>query len=649
MEEEILSLFEKEKLELEEFLKILRKLKDDKKKIKECLYFATEILEEKKEFKFLWELLKAINKEGFTFELEREKILKIFRYAFEKEEDLEKYLKIYTKELSRETFKYLELVEKLLNFKLNQRVILNDKLGQIENIIFDLKIYKVLMDKGNIISVPFLIAPEKIMPLFPKVEKKELNYFENPLELLKSIGGEKEEVLYEVFKIKAKEILKEKFDSWFENLGKKFGFLIYKKDKQYIKFFENFNGLLNFLKKFSEKERFLILEKNLKGLNIFEKDLTEFIKNYPKENLEISLICKKIEKKLGLSKKINYKDLLGIYSPKEIYKNISKFEEKKEFLDQVDVKSVLKELLFLEREFNLIKVLWERLRDYLVVEEVFSFPQNFPELFIFFMEKIREDKIIEDISREYITSLVIKTIEAYVNPSFSKMLGELNKLWEKEGSLPFLLNNLKKEELEEVVLYLESLKDYENFPYNALCSKIQMVYPEIFKKEGEEILCTKESFKKKNLELKKLVEEVPLLRKQIQEARELGDLRENFEYKAARQRYELLQAMILKIKKELTLARVVNEEEIDGSFVNFGTKVTLVDEKGKELILKILGPFESNPSENIYSYKTDLVKKILGKGLNSRIELFDKTYEIVKIEKIKEKIENSVNINNYKE
>ena len=107
--------------------------------------------------------------------------------------------------------------------------------------------------------------------------------------------------------------------------------------------------------------------------------------------------------------------------------------------------------------------------------------------------------------------------------------------------------------------------------------------------------------------------EIPNNSKEIGEALELGDLKENAEYKAAKEKQTILNATASKLQEDLEKAHVFEKEEINTSQVGFGTKVTLLNTaSGKEEHYTILGPWESDPNENIISYLSPFGKNLIG-------------------------------------
>ncbi|MFN3603812.1 MAG: GreA/GreB family elongation factor [Leptonema sp. (in: bacteria)] len=122
--------------------------------------------------------------------------------------------------------------------------------------------------------------------------------------------------------------------------------------------------------------------------------------------------------------------------------------------------------------------------------------------------------------------------------------------------------------------------------------------------------------------------------KEIGEAQEKGDLRENAEYKAALERQDKLRAEIKKLEEELKKAKPIDVTKIRTDLITIGTLVFLKDQDGNSIQYKILGPWDADPEKNIISYASPLGKSLLGKKIGDKTEFgSEKIYTIEKIEK----------------
>src|SRR5690606_38880844 len=121
-------------------------------------------------------------------------------------------------------------------------------------------------------------------------------------------------------------------------------------------------------------------------------------------------------------------------------------------------------------------------------------------------------------------------------------------------------------------------------------------------------------------------------------ARELGDLRENAEYHAAKDRQKLLMQQAAELEDLIARARVVDEREGQPDQTRFGTRVTLKETKsGAERVCTLLGMWEADPENHIISYLTPSGAQLLGKKLGEVFQVNQQDgniveYEVLKIE-----------------
>lgn len=157
---------------------------------------------------------------------------------------------------------------------------------------------------------------------------------------------------------------------------------------------------------------------------------------------------------------------------------------------------------------------------------------------------------------------------------------------------------------------------------NTLKPDINLKARKDFEEESEEfilppediIYSTKEAIERLRQHLDHLIYvEMPENAKEIGEAQEKGDLRENAEYKAALERQDKLRAEIKKLEEELKKVKPIDETKIRTDLVSIGTKVTLKDSEGNIIVYTILGPWDTNPELNIISYASPLGKALIGK------------------------------------
>jgi transcription elongation GreA/GreB family factor len=202
-----------------------------------------------------------------------------------------------------------------------------------------------------------------------------------------------------------------------------------------------------------------------------------------------------------------------------------------------------------------------------------------------------------------------------------------------------LVEALRDAEVERAAELLRRIRDTHQLPVpvrEEMAHVIGELYPEL-SDTGDLIFVTEQGYQDRGDELRKLVkEELPQNKRAIAEAMAHGDLRENFEYKAAKEQQERILARISEIERELSRVRLIRPRDVDTSTVGPGCKVALVGNAGTRRTVTILGPWDSAPERDIYSYLAPGVQEIVGKTVGDHIggALWHNTeeFEIVSIE-----------------
>jgi len=125
------------------------------------------------------------------------------------------------------------------------------------------------------------------------------------------------------------------------------------------------------------------------------------------------------------------------------------------------------------------------------------------------------------------------------------------------------------------------------------------------------------------------------LPKEIQRARELGDLRENAEYKAAKERQEIVNARIAMLKKRVGEISMINLDRIPHDRAGFGSTVHLRDENGDAVIYQLVMPEEADATKGMISTSSPIGRAILNKEAGDEIQVTTpsghRTFELVKL------------------
>jgi len=148
---------------------------------------------------------------------------------------------------------------------------------------------------------------------------------------------------------------------------------------------------------------------------------------------------------------------------------------------------------------------------------------------------------------------------------------------------------------------------------------------------------TAEGYQALDAELKRLkTEERPAVIQAISEARSHGDLSENAEYHAAKERQAFIETRLAEIEDKIARAQIIDVSKLSGKQVKFGATVQLVDEDtGDKAKYKIVGEDEADVKAGKVSITSPIARAMIGKEEGDVVEVMApggaKSYEIVKV------------------
>jgi transcription elongation GreA/GreB family factor len=303
-----------------------------------------------------------------------------------------------------------------------------------------------------------------------------------------------------------------------------------------------------------------------------------------------------------------------------------------------DWQKVYSELFFLEEEPKMITLVYDALEtagetDLLtrLTDETLRYPRRHPRAFYWYAKRVNEDESWGDRATY---QLLFQLLDALTNDEFSSVRARLKDFFDK-GALAIRIINTQnnEEQARRIVDTLDRYGAVEEYRREIVKAAALMKHPHLREQEQEPVYSTPDMLEKKRAELQHLRNvEIPANSKALQAAREMGDLRENFEYKAARQRAEYLAARAAELSGELSRVRVLEAGQIDTTAVRVGTKLLLSNgELQREVV--ILGPWESAPEHGIYSNQSEVAKALLGHATGDIVSFMGNDYQIESIRK----------------
>ena len=145
-----------------------------------------------------------------------------------------------------------------------------------------------------------------------------------------------------------------------------------------------------------------------------------------------------------------------------------------------------------------------------------------------------------------------------------------------------------------------------------------------------------EGYEKLTANLQALRQERPKIVDAIEEARAHGDLSENAEYHAAKERQGQVEAQIAEIEDRVSRAQIIDPASLSGDKVVFGATVTVLDDNDKKQRYQIVGMTEADARQGRISYDSPLGRALIGKQVGEEVEVTvpsgDRFYQVKKIE-----------------
>lgn len=264
------------------------------------------------------------------------------------------------------------------------------------------------------------------------------------------------------------------------------------------------------------------------------------------------------------------------------------------------------------------------------LELLLSQPRKAPAAFVWLAERAADNA---DWRRRNPLRLLTQILWALADDdTFGTFRTRLAKTVESGGTVPRLLDDLDPEQAEQALAAIRKATGLLHYQREPLKNALELRFPALRQDDAKPLYATQEAIAAKRAELKELLEEeIPQNRRAIEAARELGDLRENFEYKSARQRHEYLAARAARLDEDLKRARPIDPTQVRGDEVVIGSRV-LLRRDGDERTITILGPWESAPENDVLSNESELAQELLGQPKGSHVEIAGTTWQIAAIE-----------------
>lgn len=290
-----------------------------------------------------------------------------------------------------------------------------------------------------------------------------------------------------------------------------------------------------------------------------------------------------------------------------------------------------------------------------LVKIAFEDVKDFREAILYFFDKCQDKDWYKNAGVSYekqliallnIIDLTFREINNHVNTTENKKINKTaTQLLFKTDALSTYMFANSEETVTKMYTLVDDIPDLEANLKAGLRSKILAKYPDYKFHTTEEKVAAPRGMlvtSAKMEEKKKLAEhiqkvEIPANAAEIAEARAQGDLKENAEYKAAKEAQHYLNTKLTKLQEELNRAVVFDPTTATSSVISFSTTATLLNKAtNKEEVYTILGPWESDPDNNVISYMSPLGNQLLDHKTGEEFDIVvndtEYSYKVLKIE-----------------
>jgi transcription elongation GreA/GreB family factor len=268
--------------------------------------------------------------------------------------------------------------------------------------------------------------------------------------------------------------------------------------------------------------------------------------------------------------------------------------------------------------------LWQRL----LHRTLMSYHQN-PEAFQWLLDNANRLDMADA------SALLLRVLDLLESTKFRKHWAGLRKAMVADGyhlidAALDVMDEAGAMKLLRRVLRLESLEEFRREEVAAL---VGTRFPALTPDANEDvILSSAAGIERARAELKHLLDsEMPKVAEELAQARAHGDLSENYEYKAAKEKRARLMSRIGRLQADVKRARPIVPGEVDTDKVGFGCRVLLKDGSGEETDYALLGPWDSDPDHGIISYLAPLGQRMLGRRVDETFELDGRYYTVKRI------------------
>ena len=366
-----------------------------------------------------------------------------------------------------------------------------------------------------------------------------------------------------------------------------------------------------------------------------------------------------IDKQFAFPIKESFAELYSrIEDPRQLYENLKDTKNtslRKDFINCVKMLPNWNEEYIKLFPIVLDVTMLENLVDSNFTEDVqklvcksFEMYKDYRETVLFFFKECQEKEWFKDAGVPYekqlitlinIIELTFREINSHVNSTENKKINKnATLLLFKDNTIFDYMFKNNEDTVMKLYTLIDDITDLDPTYKELTRAKILEKYPNVKFRVSEEktkqsngMLVTAAKLQEKKAEIERIrTVEIPKNNDDINDAKAKGDLKENQEYKSAKEKQHILNLELSKLTSELARAIVFDPTTATTSVISFGNTVTLTNNtSGKDETYTILGPWESDPENKIISYMSPLGNAFLEKkvGESFKVTINDNKYD----------------------
>ena len=352
------------------------------------------------------------------------------------------------------------------------------------------------------------------------------------------------------------------------------------------------------------------------------------------------------------------KELISRFtSPEDVVKDIEIIAFKKRAL--MEVRKLRKDwpTYFLNL---LLMVEQNPLRDYILTEllkvgkkaevseklqELLAFPTRYPQVLLWYFQKIMKSSTLPLSDQEgknlFFEAVLILLCNLEQSTGYRDLVKKILMFLttQRYNNVRKIYKSASKEAVQEFLLLATKCQSFTNHDIKIFHSLAEVIHPSLanigkkYVMDTEDnsnvIWTTQEGYRKVKERIKEIsTSETVGNAKEIEEARALGDLRENAEFKAALERRDRLQSELRTLSEQFNRARILTTNDVTTNEVGVGVVVDCQSNEEKKISYTLLGPWEADPDKGILSFESKLAQSLMGKKVGDEVSIKGKTFTI---------------------